>query len=71
MNKTDFEVYGTPGASTVFLLTPKTDAARAWVAEHIPGDALTLGRGIAVEHRYIANIVNGIMRDGLTVTGEA
>jgi hypothetical protein len=36
------------------------------VAEHIPADAQTLGKGIAVEHRYIADIVKGIAEDGLT-----
>jgi hypothetical protein len=51
---------------SVFLLIPNTEAAEAWVAEHIPADAQTLGKGIAVEHRYIADIVKGIAEDGLT-----
>ena len=52
---------------SVFLLIPKTEEANAWVEEHIPADALTLGNGVAVEHRYIADILHGITEDGLTV----
>jgi hypothetical protein len=37
------------------------------VADNLPAELLTLGNGIAVEHRYIAQIVAGIQNDGLTV----
>lgn len=60
----DFSV---SGEGSVYLLTPNTPRAEAWAAEHLPSDAQTLGRGIAVEHRYIADIVAGIQRDGLSV----
>ena len=62
--RVDFEV---SGGGTVYLLRPLTDAAREWVAEHIPEDAQYLGDAVAVEHRYIADIVSGIRNDGLTV----
>ena len=52
---------------SVFLLIPNTEAANAWVSEHIPEDAPTLGKGIAVEARYIQQIVYGIIEDGLSV----
>lgn len=68
MAKLDFSVVGNSG-DTVFLLIPKTKAAKAWVGEHIPADAMYLGRGVAVEHRYIMPIVEGILNDGLTVEG--
>jgi hypothetical protein len=51
---------------SVFLLIPNTEAAEAWVAEHIPADAQTLGKGIAVEHRYIGDVLHGIQEDGLS-----
>lgn len=51
---------------SVFLLIPNTEAAEAWVAEHLPDDAPTFGRGIAVEHRYISDVMRGIMADGLS-----
>ena len=52
---------------SIFLLQPLTDAAHAWVADHIPDDAQTIGTAIAGEHRYIAAIVAGIREDGLEV----
>ena len=63
-NPADFLV---TGGGTVYLLHPLTDAAREWVAEHLPEDAQRLGNGIAVEHRYIGDIVCGARNDGLSV----
>lgn len=50
---------------TIFLLIPLTDAASTWVDEHLPEDAQWFGNGVVVEHRYIADIVQGIVNDGL------
>jgi hypothetical protein len=55
------------GGGSVYLLQPNTQAAKDWVAEHIPDDAQWLGRAVAVEHRYIANIAEGIEADGLSL----
>lgn len=54
---------------TIFLLRPQTGAARAWTDEHLPdNDERTyFGNAIVVEHRYIGDIVDGIVNDGLTV----
>jgi hypothetical protein len=52
---------------SIFLLQPVTEAACAWVLEHIPQDAQYFGDSVVVEHRYIADIVAGIQSDGLTV----
>jgi|SRR5581483_4050698 len=57
---------------TIYLLTPHTDAAREWVQEHIETDDWSIGPqhfgdSIAVDHRYIADIVRGIQADGLEV----
>jgi hypothetical protein len=54
---------------TIFLLIPNTPAAEAWCDERLPEDRMTFGRGVVVEHRYIANVVEGIQRDGLGVKG--
>ena len=51
----------------IFILTPHTEAGRDWADTHIPDDAQTVGASIAVEHRYIADIVRGIQGDGLLV----
>jgi predicted thioesterase len=63
----DFLVTGEGPFTTVYLLHPLTDAAREWVAEHLPEDAMRLGNAIAVEHRYIGDIVDGARNDGLSV----
>lgn len=63
----DFFVTGEGPFTTVYLLHPLTDAAHEWVAEHLPEDAQRLGNAIAVEHRYIRDIVDGARNDGLAV----
>lgn len=52
---------------SIFILTPHTPEAEAWVEEHIPDDAQLWGNGIVVEHRFIDNIVEGARADGLEV----
>jgi hypothetical protein len=67
--KTDFTVQSDGGYGSIYLLKPNTEAAREWVALNIinPEDAQRWGEAVAVEHRYIGDIVEGIRRDGLTV----
>ncbi len=62
----DFIVYG---HGTLYMLLPKTQAAKDWAAEHLPDDALTLGRAIAIEHRYLNPILDGINDAGLVTQG--
>jgi len=52
---------------SVFLLIPQTDAAKSWVSENLPEDAITLGDGVGIEGRYFEAIANGIQNDGLTI----
>ena len=52
---------------TIGLLYPVTDAARAWVDEHISDDAQWFGKGLVIEWRYVDPIIEGITRDGLGV----
>ena len=52
---------------SIFLLVAVTPAGEEWIGEHIPEDAMHFGGGVVVEHRYIADIVNGAMSDGLAV----
>ena len=51
---------------TLFLLTPNTEAAKSWIEDFIPEDAMKCGDSIVVEHRYISDILTGIVCDGLT-----
>ncbi len=64
MASVDFEI---SGGGTVYLLRPLTGAAHAWIAEHLPTDALRLGDAVAVEWRYIGDVVGGAIADGLRV----
>jgi len=63
----DFSIEGEGRFCAVYLLRPLTPAAFDWVEEHIPEDAQRLGNAIAVEHRYIGAIAEGIISDGLVV----
>src|SRR5882762_8416537 len=63
----DFSIEGEGCFCTVYLLRPLTPAAFEWIEQHIPEDAQRLGNAIAVEHRYIGPIAEGILADGLVL----
>jgi len=63
----DFSIEGEGRFCSVYLLRPLTPAAFDWIEGHIPEDAQRLGNAIAVEHRYIGAIAEGIVADGLEV----
>ncbi len=67
MNSPDFSVEGEGRFCTVYLLRPLTPAAFDWIEEHIPKDAQRLGNAVAIEHRYIGPIAEGILEDGLVI----
>ena len=52
---------------SVTLMRPVSDAAEAWFAEHLPEDAPRLGPAVAVEWRFVDDIVAGMRADGLEV----
>jgi len=52
---------------TIFLLVPITPAGEAWCDEHLPEDRTYWGKATVVEHRYISDIVEGAIADGLEV----
>ncbi len=51
---------------SIFLLTPMTEAAREWVGEHLPEDAAQWYGATVIEHRFVQDIVQGIVDAGLT-----
>ena len=63
----DFHLFSDVPNPTVYLLTPYSKSACAWVGEHIPEDAMWFGSSIVIEHRYAAALVAQIERDGLVV----
>jgi hypothetical protein len=51
---------------SLFLLRGASEAGEAWLTENIP-DARCFAGLIAVEPRYIRDIAEGAVNDGLTV----
>jgi hypothetical protein len=64
----DFHLFFDVPNPTVYLLTPYSKSACAWVAEHIPDDTMWFGSSIVIEHRYAAALLAQIELDGLVVT---
>ncbi len=50
---------------TVYLLTPFSKKADNWIKDHLTGKNLVFGKSIAVEHRYIFDIVEAIKDERL------
>lgn len=48
-------------------LEPVTDAARAWIGEHIPDDAPWLGKVLMVEARLAPDVLAGMVEADLIV----
>jgi hypothetical protein len=62
---TDFTV---ENHGSVFLLQPHTPEATDWVTQNLNVEHWQkFGNAVAVEHRYIVDIVDGVQGDGLTV----
>jgi hypothetical protein len=51
------------------LLTPVTEAGRAWLAAHLPADAVWRGGSAEVEARGLDALVNRMTDAGLAVLG--
>lgn len=51
----------------VFLVLAKTPIAEKWVEENISNESLRFGNGVAVEDKFIEDIVNGIQNAGMTM----
>ena len=60
--KRDLRVYG---AGSVYLVYPVSEAGKKWLEETAPEDAQFLGDAMAVEHRYIAGVVEAAREAGL------
>ena len=53
---------------SIFLLYPLNESAKSWIEENLPSDAQWFGNAVAIEHRFIWPILEGIQNDGLVVT---
>ena len=52
---------------SVFLLYPLSESVKSSIEENLPSDAQWFGLAVAMEHRYIWPILEGIQNDGLAV----
>lgn len=51
---------------SVFLLNPITPKAKTWIDENLQLESWQyMGKSPAIEHRYIGDIVDGMIEDGL------
>jgi len=53
---------------SLFVVVPFTEAGKDWLDENVGRDALTWGRGIVVEPRYVEDILVGAEDAGLRVS---
>ena len=53
---------------SIFIVTPHSSEAKSWLDENVSDDSQWLGGGLAVEHRFIDNLVEGMQNDGLVMT---
>ena len=61
--------FGLSNHSSVSLLHPLTEKAREWLAAHCPSgdDHQYYGFALAVEARFVADLVQRVVEDGLSV----
>jgi hypothetical protein len=52
---------------SVWLVRPLTVVGREWIDENVSDDAQWFGGALAVEPRYVGDIVEGMQIDGLEV----
>jgi hypothetical protein len=50
---------------TICLFTPLTPTALQFLSEHIQGDAQYFGDSLAVEHRFVYDLLIGLREHGL------
>jgi hypothetical protein len=64
----DFTVFSDGRYPSIYLLTPHTPVARAWLGENVQAESYQFfGTSLPVEHRCIAKIVEGIRAAGMEV----
>jgi len=53
---------------TICLLVPESSKGKNWCDEFIP-EVMVYGDGLAVEHRYAYDILEGMYEAGLNISG--
>lgn len=53
---------------SVFLVTPYTQDARDWISENVHTEGWQwMGQSLAIEHRFVSDLVDGMLDAGLDV----
>ena len=55
------------GGGSLYMLRPVSRRGSRWIADNIADDATRFGGAVAVEHRFILDVVRGAVSDGLRV----
>ena len=50
--------------ASVYLITPLTTECGDWLRENVSEEAMYLGLSLAVEHRYVENLIGGLLEHG-------
>ncbi len=53
---------------TLTLVRPLTQRASEWVSQHAKDDSQWFGPALVIEHHSLANLLPGMIEDGLHVT---
>jgi hypothetical protein len=64
---TDFHLFSDSPHASIYLLTPYSKPACAWIAEHISDNAMWFGSSLVIEYRYALALLAQIEREGLRV----
>jgi len=65
LSEVDFMIHG---GGTVYVLHPVSQKGERWIANHLQEDAQRLGNAVAIEHRYVRDIVLAIQDSGLQIS---
>lgn len=49
---------------SVYLITPLKGECEDWLKGNVSEDAMYLGRSLAVEHRYVEDLIGGLLKHG-------
>ena len=52
---------------TIALVRPLTRGASEWISKHVPHQSQWFGPALVLEHRYIAELLDHMVADGLQV----
>ena len=56
------------GGGSIYIVEPLSEDAKDWVDENVGLEAWQWwGNGFTVEHRYIGDLVEGMLSDGLVL----